>query len=509
MSIARFPLVCVAALTVSGCAFEVAPPDAPEVRGLAEGLALRACDRGRSALGAPMTVAAGGSNQRVLLRGTVVTPDGVIDGEVLVDGDTISCVAPSCARSGGYARARIVETRGIILPGLIDTHNHVPFNIFDESDWAPARIYENRSQWPLEPSYDAMRSAKQYVNGEDGSPVDYSCELNKYGEVKALIAGTTSVVTASGPSNQACYGSLARTIDQAQNGLPADKIALATFLPNTANADSVCAAIENDVVDAYVVHVAEGIDQASRDEFYTLGSVSTNGGCLYAPETAIVHGVALGDPELTTMAEAGMSLVWSPHSNIVLYGATTDIPLARARGINVALAPDWSLTGSQNLLDELRFANRVDDTHWGNQLSAEDLFEMATSRAAAALGLQDVLGVIAPGHKADLTVITGDPCAPYDALLSATPANVRLVMVGGVALYGDAALSALGPTSPGCEPLAVCGVAKFLCAATTVTTDKLGQTFAVVQATLGDALADYDAANATSFSPIAPIVKCQ
>jgi hypothetical protein len=134
---------------------------------------------------------------------------------------------------------------------------------------------------------------------------------------------------------------------------------------------------------------------------------------------------------------------------------------------------------------------------------------MATSRAAAALGLQDVLGVIAPGHKADLTVITGDPCAPYDALLSATPANVRLVMVGGVALYGDAALSALGPTSPGCEPLAVCGVAKFLCAATTVTTDKLGQTFAVVQATLGDALADYDAANATSFSPIAPIVKCQ
>ena len=63
------------------------------------------------------------------------------------------------------------------------------------------------------------------------------------------------------------------------------------------------------------------------------------------------------------MAADGMSLMWSPRSNVFLYGGG-DGPDARPRtcrsraskGINVALAPDWSIGGSQNLLDELRFA---------------------------------------------------------------------------------------------------------------------------------------------------------
>ena len=76
------------------------------------------------------------------------------------------------------------------------------------------------------------------------------------------------------------------------------------------------------------------------------------------------------------MAARGMSLVWSPRSNVFLYGGgtdltkTTNIPLALAKGINVALAPDWSIGGSQNLLDELRFADQVDDTVWGNVIYA-------------------------------------------------------------------------------------------------------------------------------------------
>ncbi len=38
-------------------------------------------------------------------------------------------------------------------------------------------------------------------------------------------------------------------------------------------------------------------------------------------------------------------------------------------------------------------------------------------------------------------------------------------MVDGRVLYGDDALKAAGPATPGCEPLDVCGVQKFLCLA--------------------------------------------
>src|SRR4051794_20508728 len=107
--------------------------------------------------------------------------------------------------------------------------------------------------------------------------------------------------------------------------------------------------------------------------------------------------------------------------------------------MNVALGPDWSIGGSQNLLDELRFARTVDQTTWSGGLSSKDLVQMVTSNAARVLGLQALLGSLAVGKKADIMVIAGDACAPYDALIAATPAEVRLVVVGGVALYGDPA----------------------------------------------------------------------
>jgi len=469
-------------------------------------------------VGAP-TITSTGQAGHLVLRGTIVTPDQVIEGEVLVDGDTISCVATSCSGAATYAQATVVETRGLIFPGLIDTHNHVLFDTFDETDWSPTKAYANHNQWTNEAKYGAMVDAKQYLNGEGSSPVDYGCELDKYGELKALVAGTTSIVGAANPANRTCFGTLARTIDQTPNRLGADKIQIATLFPATAAADGVCTNFTDGDTDAYLIHVAEGVDDTAKKEFATLNTVTTTDGCLNSPKTAIVHGTALGDAEFTVMAAHQMSLVWSPRSNVFLYGGgtdltkTTNIPLALSKGLNVALAPDWSIGGSQNLLDELRFANHVDDTIWGDVLTPKMLTEMVTTNAARVLGLQDVIGSIEVGKKADLMVIGGDRCSPYDALLAASPSDVRLVVVGGTVLYGDAALQALGPAVPGCEAMDVCGANKFVCAAAPSqnATDKFGQTLGVIQTTLSTALSDYDSLNlsAWDFSPLTPIVRCE
>ncbi len=468
--------------------------------------------------GGPAEILQTGQVGQLLLRGMVVTPDQAFAGEVLIAGDAITCVAPSCAGTPGASTAMVVDTHGIVLPGLVDTHNHILFDIFDETDWTPSMSYGDHNQWTNEPQYHALVDAKQYLNGESGSPVDLGCELDKYGEIKGLVAGTTSIVGAANPANRACYGSLARTIDQSPNGLPSDKIQVGTLFPSTAAADGICTNFTSGKTDAYVVHVAEGTDATALAEFGSLGTVTTTADCLDAAETAIVHGVALGDPELSLMAQQGMSLVWSPQSNVFLYGggtdltATANVPLALSKGINVALAPDWSIGGSQNMLDELRFADRVDNTVWGDQITPKLLVQMATTHAAHALGLGGVIGALAPGMKADVMVIGGDPCAPYDALLAATPADVRLVLVGGVSLYGDPALKGLGPSTPGCEDLTVCTSAKFICVAapSTSPTDAFGETLADIQTTLSTALDAYDAMALTQwkFAPITPIVRC-
>jgi hypothetical protein len=451
-----------------------------------------------------------GAGAALLLRGTVVTPDTAFAGEVLVSGDTIACAAASCAAAPQAADATIVQTHGLIFPGLIDTHNFVLFDIFDADDWSPPQLYDNHDGWTTDTRYGTLVDATQYLNGE-GSPLDYGCEMDKYAEIKALLGGTTSIVGHAGASNRACYGSLARTIDMTVNDLGADYVRTATLAPDKTTADSVCADYVDGDTHAFLVNVGEGTDATALNEFTKLGTVSTSPGCLYAPQTAIAHGSALGDAEFTTMAAAGMSLTWMPRSNVALYGATADVPLALAKGINVSLAPNWSITGSRDLLAELRFARAYADAHWSGALSDSDLVAMVTTRAARVLGLQDDIGRIAAGRKADLTVVAGSCAGPQRALIEAQPADVRLVLVGGVPLYGDAALQAAAPAAPGCDALDVCGSAKFVCVAETggTVSNKLGQTLADITGALSQALTDYDALNLTpwKFAPIAPLVE--
>lgn len=534
--------LCALASTAQGCGGDdPAPPGAtpdasatPDTGGALDG-SLPGEDGGGGADGgadsrpdasSPPPTITPGAKDRIMLSGTVLTPTAVIpEGQVLVEGATITCVAAGtgCNAQPGAVGATVIQTHGVIAPGLIDTHNHILFDIFDDDDWGPAQTYQDHDQWTNEPKYQAMLDVKQCLaNDSAGKPAwcastpygtaagSLRCEMDKWGELKGLIAGTTSIVGLPG-TGLACFGSLARSIDSPQNGLGTDKVQASALYPPS-SPDAICANFATDKTDAFIGHVGEGFNAKAAAEFPALGSMTTPAECLYAPETAITHGCALGPAEFATMGARGMKLVWSPRSNVTLYKKTTDIPAARAAGVTVALGPDWSMGGSQNMLDELRFANDWDDAHFGNILSPKELVTMATENGAKVVGLENKLGKLAPGALADIAVFGGDRASPYDAILAATPREVRLVLVGGVPLYGNAVLEPAAPAAPGCEKLSICGEPKFLCVATTSTSSKLDQTYAQIKAALEQALLDADAqtpADGWSFAPLAPLVRCK
>jgi 5-methylthioadenosine/S-adenosylhomocysteine deaminase len=449
-----------------------------------------------------------GDSTRILLKGVVVRPSGPIDGEVLVTGNAISCAAATCAAVG----ATIIDTKGIILPGLIDAHNHAAFSMFDESDWVPAKTYKNHNQWPAtDPGYKRVMAAKKHLETAAVLP----CEMDKYGEIRALMAGTTSVLLAPKGSVRSCFASLARTIDTQFNDLTGDDtIQTSISVPANDAAQRVCTAINAGKIHSYVVHVGEGIDETSRKEFDTLAGRAA--GCLLRPETTIIHGTAFGKPEFERMATHGMALVWSPKSNVFLYKrddgkpGTTDIGAALDAGVKtIALGPDWALGGSINLLDELRVADQLARGQAWSLVTPERLFRMVTIDAAKALGVASVLGSIEPGKRADLMVLaaTGDPFA---ALLNATTKDMRLVMVNGKVLFGDQSLSAAAAFPP-CDVISVCGGQKFLCVAEPVgtTAEKLRQKLGDITSALENALTAYDAslpAGARRFMPLAPLL---
>jgi hypothetical protein len=264
----------------------------------------------------PPPVLTPGAADRLLLRGTLLLPEGPLLGELLIQGTTIACAATSCSDLPAAQGATVISTSGVISPGLLDAHNHGLFNIFDEGDWNPGRFWMNHNSWTTETRYKQVVDAKQYLNSEGTSPVDLRCEIDKYAEVKALIAGTTSFLLAPGAVGLSCYQSLARTIDTQQNDLGQDLLRTSISVPDNATAQGICNAFTAGTANAYVVHVGEGIDQTSRNEFTLLESRAN--GCLMVPQTAIVHGTALGTAEFTKMAALGMKLVWSPKSNLFL-----------------------------------------------------------------------------------------------------------------------------------------------------------------------------------------------
>lgn len=445
------------------------------------------------ATGGPLTsepaILQTGATDTILLRGTVVGETGVLrEGDVLVQGDKIVCVAPDCTQHAAAANATIIDTGGIIYPGLIDAHNHILYDVFDETDWSPPHLYTNRYAWGSDTGYKAMKT--KY----DSAQSAIACEMNKYGEIKALMAGTTSVLSLA--TERKCFASLARTIDTRYNDLPADKVrtyTLAISGIDQAEASALKADVAADLVDAWVVHLAEGTDASSKAEWTKLNDLG-----LLMKETTIIHGTALGPPEFQAMAAAGAKLVWSPKSNMILYGQTTRVDQAIAAEVTVALAPDWSISGSVNLLDELRYADSIDDAQWGNVLSPQLLFEMTTKNAAAALGVEQYVGTITEGKYADLLVLAGNRDAPYDALLAADTSNVRLTMVGGKTLYGDERLLQASNVAS-CITVGPCGEAKFLCIEEPTATDKLNQSAAEITAAVASNIS----------GPVPPAYTCQ
>lgn len=530
-SIIRFAWAVTTTLGVSAAAIACGDPETIDIpvfdSGVRDsGMRDGGADTGPIDSGVEPTVIIGAPD-RILLRGTVVTPETVVDGEVLIEGSVITCVGTTatCDAKMGAQGATVIETHGIIAPGLIDTHNHILFDIFDDSDWLPAKSYTNHADWTTEPKYQAMLDVKQCLaNDSQGKPVwcdqtpygnaagSLKCEMDKYGELKGLVSGTTSIVGLPGTS-AACFGSLARSIDVSQNGIGSDHVQTsALFPPSKSSADGVCAAFASLKTEAYLIHCGEGTDAKALAEFTTLGSVSTTPECLYAPQTALTHGTSFTKAEFDVMAAKGMKLIWSPHSNVSLYGATADIPTALTSGVAVSLAPDWSMGGSRNMLEELRFAKNWSDTKWAGRLSAKDLLVMSTVNPAKVLSLSDTIGSLKQGLLADIVVYAGDATKPYDAIVGAREGDVRLVMIGGTVLFGDKVLEKAAPAAPGCETLDSCGRPKFLCAATTNTTSKLDQTYATIKKSLEDALVAADALTPNdgwNFAPLTPLVGCK
>jgi cytosine/adenosine deaminase-related metal-dependent hydrolase len=315
----------------------------------------------------------------------------------------------------------VIDLQGAwILPGLVNAHDHLELNHFGRRKFRPR--YDNVSEW-----IDDMRPRLLDDEGIREGRRQPLTERLFIGALKNVLAGVTTVA-----HHNPYYGELRRTMPirvlrrygwahsfglegqpAGARGEPGGSVA---FRWRRTSAEV-----------PFFVHLAEGIDEAAAQEFDRLDEL----GCL-APNTVLVHGVALDGRALHRVAAAGAGLVWCPGSNIFLFGRPAAIrPLLDAPGEipPVALGTDSRLTGCRDILEELKIARET------KCASERELLAMVTVNAARLLRLRHA-GRLAAGAPADIIVIPrggGDAAA---ALLSAARRDVSLVIVGGRPLVG-------------------------------------------------------------------------
>ena len=327
-------------------------------------------------------------------------------------------------------------------------------------------MFGDRYEWQKTPEYAAALSGP-HAALDDGLGrwfMSYSCDMDRYGELKEIVNGATSTV---GGTPADCVRGLARNLDHLGEFAPNQKAGtellrnvVFPLRPSTPCAEQAIRDIGRPVGDcqgpkaaqlrAVVAHVAEGANAAARAEF---AAIEARG--FLVRGFNIIHGVALQREDFHEMAQAGAGFIWSPRSNFELYGRTADIASVRGEQLTMAIAPDWSPSGSSGMLAELGYAERLRQKAPFGTLTDRDLVEMATINPATLAGLESRIGRIAPGHVSDLIVMRrrqwtggGPPteaqakALAYQALLKQTPADLKLVVIGGVPVFGEPALMA-------------------------------------------------------------------
>ncbi len=403
------------------------------------------------------TVQKGGS--AILVRGDFLVPDGILrNGALLIDPTgLIACVGCDCASQAGAAGATVLACGGaLVTPGLINGHDHITYTGNTPKGHGTDR-YQHRHEW------------RKGLNGHAKISVPSTSGAEAWGELRNILGGATSMFG----SGQA--PGLLRNLDRdLMGGIPASEKATYDTFPlddsggtmNTSgcNYGDIKTSASIDDVPCYVPHVAEGINEAARNEFRCLSSTANGGQDLVRSNTSFIHGVGLTANEVAEMARDGTALIWSPRSNIDLYGNTAPVTLYRRLGVVIGLGTDWTASGSINMLREMQCARQFGQANLGGALTDRQIVDMATSANAKAFRMDDVVGSLRVGLVADLAVFDARTNRDEAAVVLATPRDVVAVLRGGMPLYGDAAVVEGLPQGSGCETMDVCGRGKRVCA---------------------------------------------
>jgi len=313
------------------------------------------------------------------------------------------------------AETKLDLTGFLLLPGLINSHDHLEFGLFPQLGRGH---YRNSQEWAT----DIQNADAEIIAKLRGIP---KAVRLWWGAIRNLLCGVTTV----------CHHN-PLTTELLEEDFPV------RVLPAFGWAHSL--SLEPDIVarfqatsaqEPFVLHAAEGVDAASASEIFELDRLHVLG-----DRTVLVHGLALNERGAALLNRRRTALVWCPTSNEFLFGRTHAREFLNLVD-NVVMGSDSPLTCRGDLLDDIGFAyNQVG-------VDADELYRMVLSRPAKVFRMHGGHGTVRPGVCADLIAVRDAGTDPATTLCEMSAGDIALVIVRGrVQLASDSAIRRL-PTA--------------------------------------------------------------
>ncbi|UCG77553.1 MAG: amidohydrolase [Nitrospirota bacterium] len=386
----------------------------------------------------------------------------IVNGAVAIVGNKIGGVGKAEAILSEYSSDAVIDHgKSIIMPGLINTHTHAAMVYFrGMADDLPLKTWLEEHIWPAEGKWlgnDFVRDATELACLEmlqAGVTTfldmyffgDASAEsVKKIGMRAVLGVGILDFPSVAAQNTDEYFEKAEVFIKRYED----DNIitpCIAPHAPYTCGPDTYRRAVDisekygipihthlsetewevNEIISRYKMRPAEYIDSA---------------GALNRRMIA-AHCVWLDDKEIDLFAERGASVSHCPESNMKLASGSARVAKMIERGVNVTLGTDGAASNNDlDVLGEMQTASKLHKLLSGDPtvIDARRSVMMATAHAADALGMQDSLGRIKAGFRADLIVvdINKPHMTPmYDVyshlVYSAKASDIQYVMVDGI-----------------------------------------------------------------------------
>jgi len=368
-----------------------------------------------------------------------------------------------------FKPGKIIDgTNRLVIPGLVNAHTHAAMTLLrNRADDLPFMTWlfdhvvpmEERLQ-PGDVYWGTMLAACEMLHSGTTCFNDMYCPVDEM--IRAAQDSGMRAVLSRGLLGESCKDPaglerLNNAVAETKNYRGTNKItfALAPHAPYTCSPDYIKLVVAHAKELGVMIHTHLG---ESRDE---IAQIKERYGKtpfeymedlgLFELPTVAAHCVYMTEADMKIAAKYNMSVATNPVSNLKLANGVAPVKQMLERGINVALGTDG--TASNNSLNMLRELGYLCLLHKGVNEDAQCIpaaqgLQIATINGAKALGLEEEIGSIEVGKRADFTVLNCEDShwVPQSNLLAALcygaqGSDVETVVVNGEILLENKQLT--------------------------------------------------------------------